>query len=104
MSIFEPELTLRQLRGRLSIIHPHWFAYPCGVGVILGDFNICDPEEGRFNVWNQSFTDGDPGKTAVSHSFFPYVLEIPQSDYARRDSSAVGNIRTLSRIDRICIN
>ena len=25
---FEPELTLRQLRGRLGIIHPHWPAYP----------------------------------------------------------------------------
>ena len=23
----------------------------------------------RFNVWNQSFTDGDPGKNAVFHSF-----------------------------------
>ena len=28
---FEPELTLRQLRGRLSFIHPHWPAYPRGV-------------------------------------------------------------------------
>ena len=32
---FEPELTSRQLRGRLRLIHPHWPAYPCGVGVIL---------------------------------------------------------------------
>ena len=100
---FEPELTLRQLRGRLSIIQPHWPAYPCGVGVILGDFNICDPEEGRLNVWNQS-TDGDPGNTVVFHSFFPCVLEIAESDYTRRDSSAVGNIRTLSRIDRIFLS
>ena len=73
---FEPELTLRQLRGRLRLIHPHWPAYPNGVGVILGDFSICDREEGRFNYWNRSFTDGDPGKTAVFHSFFPYVLEV----------------------------
>ena len=43
---------------------------------------------------------GDPGKTAVFHSFFPYVLEIAQSDYTRRDSSALGVIRTLSRTDR----
>ena len=83
---FEPDLTLRQLRGRLRLIHPHWPAYPSGVGVILGDFNICDPEEGRFHVWNQSFTEDDHGKTAVFHSFFPYVLEIAQSDYTRRDS------------------
>ena len=51
----------RGLVGSGCIIRPHWPAYPYGVGVILGDFNICDPEEGRFNVWNQSFTDGDPG-------------------------------------------
>ena len=101
---FEPELTLTQLRGRLRLIHPHWPAYPSGVGIILGEFNICDPEEGRFDVWNQSFTDGDPGKTAVFHSFFPYVLEVAQSDYTRRDSTALGVIRTLSRIDRIFIN
>ena len=28
---FEPELTLRQLRGRLSFIHPHWPAHLRGV-------------------------------------------------------------------------
>ena len=33
---FEPELTLRQLRGRLRLIHPHWPAYPSGVGIIFG--------------------------------------------------------------------
>ena len=71
------------------------------MSVILGDFNICDPEEGRFHVWNQSFTDGDPGKTAVFHSFFPYVLQVAQSDYTRKDATALGVIRTLSRIDRI---
>ena len=37
---FELELTLRQLRGRLRLIHPHWPAYPSGVGIILGDFNM----------------------------------------------------------------
>ena len=73
------------------------------MGIILGDFNICDPEEGRFNVWNQSFTDGDPGKTAVFQSFFPHVLEVAQSDFSRRASTALGVTRTLSRIDRIFI-
>ena len=33
---FEPELSLRQLRGRLCLIHPHWPANPNGVGIILG--------------------------------------------------------------------
>ena len=37
-------------------------------------------------------------------SFFPYVLEIAQSDYTRRDSSALWVIRTLSKIVRILIN
>ena len=32
---FELELTLRQLRGRLGLLHPHWPAYPNGVGIIL---------------------------------------------------------------------
>ena len=71
---------------------------------ILGDFNICDPEEGRFNVWNQSFIDGDPGKTAVFHSFFPHVLEVARSDYTRRDATVLGVTRTLSRIGRIFLN
>ena len=58
---------------------PHWLAYLSGVGIILVDFNICDPEEGRLNVWNQSLTDGDSGKIVVFHSFFPHVLELAQS-------------------------
>ena len=96
--------TLRQLRGKLRLIHPHWPIHPKEMGIILGDFNICDPEEGRFNVWNQTFTDGDPGKTAVFHSFFPHVFEIAQPDYTKRDSTAFGIIRTLSRIGRLFIN
>ena len=44
------------------------------------------------------------GKTAVFHSFFPYVLEVAQSDYTRRDATALGVIRTLSWIDRVLIN
>ena len=98
---FEPELTLRRLRERLRLITPHWPSYPNAVGIILGDFNIGEPEEERFNVWNRSFTDGDAGKTAIFHSLFPHVLDIAQPDYTRRDSTALGIIRALSRIDRI---
>ena len=50
----EPELTLRRLRERLRLINPHWPPYPNAVGIIVGDFNICDPEEGRFNVSRHS--------------------------------------------------
>ena len=35
---FEPELTLRQLPSRLSIIHPHWLAYHRGVVFFWGRF------------------------------------------------------------------
>ena len=71
---FSPELTLRQLRDRLHLIHPHWPSYPNGVGIILSGFNICDPQEGRVNVWNQTVTNGDPRNTAMFHSFFHMFL------------------------------
>ena len=73
---FEPELTLRQLRDRLHLVNPHWPSYPNAVGIILGDFNNCDPEAGRFYVWNQTFTDGDPRKAAIFHSFFHTSLRL----------------------------
>ena len=56
---FKPELALRQLRDRLLLINPYWPSYPNAVGIILADFNIWDPEKRQFNVWNQTFTDGD---------------------------------------------
>ena len=74
---FKPELTLRQLRGRLGLLHPYWPAYPTGVGVILGDFNICDLKKDDSMFWNHTFTDGDSGKTAVFHSFFHMSLRLP---------------------------
>ena len=78
--------------------------YPEALGVITGDFNICEPEEGRFNSWNQTFTDGVAGKTALFCSFFSHVLEIAQPDFTRRASTVDGTTRTLSRIDRAFIN
>ena len=102
---FEPELSLRQLRDRLHLINTRtgllipirWALFwVTSTSVIQG--------ERRFRVWDQTFTDGDPRKTATFHSFFPHVLEIAQPHYTRRDSTALGIIRTLSRIDRIFIN
>ena len=96
----EPELTLRQLRGRLRLIHPHWPAYPNGAGIIwVTSTSVIQKKDDSMSV-----TDGDPRKTAVFHSFFPHVLEVAQPDYTRRDSTALGIIRALSRIDRIFIN
>ena len=101
---FEPDRTLRNLRERVRLITPHWPHYPEALGVSMGDFNICEPEEGRFNSWNQTSTDGDVGKATLFRSFFLHVLEIAQPDFARRDSTAEGTIRTLSRIDRAFVN
>ena len=51
---FEPELTLRSLRERLRLITTHCPLYPEAVGVIAADFDICEPEEGRFCKYNTS--------------------------------------------------
>ena len=66
----EPEWTLRRLRERLRLITPHWPLYPEAVGLITGDLNMCEPEEGRFNVWNQSFSEGDTERPLSSTPFF----------------------------------
>ena len=98
---FEPELTLRRLRETLRLVIPRWPSYPNAVGIILGDFNICEPEKGRFNVWNQTFTDVHTGKTA-----FPFSrMSLRWLNLTTRegDSTALGIIRTLSRIDRIFV-
>ena len=59
---FELDLVLRGLRERLHRISLHWPRNPEAQGMIIGDFNICEPEEGRFNVRNQTFTEGDARK------------------------------------------
>ena len=51
--------------------------------MIMGDFNICEPEEGRL---------------------FLRVLEIAQSDFSRRDSTTEDTTRTFSRTDGAFIN
>ena len=56
----EQDVTLRTLRIRLlSLITPHWPRYVNAIGMIMGDFNIWEAEEGKVNVWNLTFTDGD---------------------------------------------
>ena len=56
----------------------------------MGDLSICEPQEERFNVWNQTFTDGDTGKAALFHSFLPHVLEIAQPDFTRETLQSMG--------------
>ena len=101
---FEPVLTLRSLRERLRLITKHWPCYLGAFGVIIGDVNVCEPEDGRFSVWNQTFTDGDAVKTVLFRSFFLHVPEIAQPDFTRKDTTANGTIRILSRTDRAFIN
>ena len=62
------------------------------------------PQEGRFNVRNQTVTEGDAGKTTLFRSFFPHALETAQPNFTRKDTAADGTHRTLSRIDRAFIN
>ena len=68
---------------------------PKALGMITGDFNICESEEGTFNVRNQTFTEGDTVKTALFRSVFPHEL----LNYTAAD----GTLRTLSRIHRAFI-
>ena len=72
--------------------------------MIIGDFNICEPEEERFSVRNQPFAEGDAEKTALFRTFFSHALEIAQPNFTRKDFAADGTPCTLSRIDRACIN
>ena len=68
---FEPHFILRDLRERLRRIVFHWPRCPEGFGMIIGDFNIFDPEEGRFSLGNRTVTEGNAGKTALLRAFFP---------------------------------
>ena len=101
---FEPDLALRDLRERLHRISLHWPRYPEALGVIIGEFNICEPEEGRFNVRNQTFAEGDAWKTALSDPFFRMLLKLRNQFFTRKDTVADGTLRTLSRIYRAFIN
>ena len=89
---FEPDLILRDLPERLRRVSPHWPRYPEAFGVIIGDFHICEPEEGRFSVGNQTFTEGDAGKRPCS---------VRSSRMSLKSRSTM---RTLSRIDRAFVN
>ena len=68
---FEPDLILRHLRERLRRIASNWPRYHEGFGMIIGDVNTCEPEEGRFSVRNQTLTEGDAEKTALFRTLFP---------------------------------
>ena len=62
-------LSLTCLHERPSRIVFYQSRYPEGFGMIIGDFNNCEPEEVRFIVRHSTFTEGDAGKTAMFRTF-----------------------------------
>ena len=68
-----------------------------------GWINICEPEQGRFNVWNQTFMDGDAGKTAVFLFFLARLWDCTAGLHKEGCYSQWCNTY-LSRIDRIFVN
>ena len=50
---------MQELRRRLRAAAALWPSYADGVGFLVGDFNICDPDEGRVTSRNWTFSEGD---------------------------------------------
>ena len=59
LSIFttNPKVPCRNYRLRATEVL--WPTYPGGVGFLVGDFNICDPADGRLNSRSPTFSNGD---------------------------------------------
>ena len=64
---FEPNSTLGELRVKLHAVHAHCPVYPAGWAFVTGDFNICDPEEGRFCVASQTLLRWPPVVCSLMH-------------------------------------
>ena len=88
----QPGTNLRNL----CAIREQWPDYLAGLGILLGDFNICEIEERRFNATTQAFSDGDPGRTATFRSVFPRALERVQPGFTRKAAAPDGTLRILS--------
>ena len=43
---------------------------------------MCEPEGGRFNVTNQTFTEGDAGRPAMFRTFFPHAPSFTRKEAA----------------------
>ena len=55
VNVLEPEVVLKDPREKVRLISLHWPRHTKSFGVIIGDFNIQELEEGRFSVRNQTF-------------------------------------------------
>ena len=101
---YQPEGTLQELRRRLRAAAALWPTHPDGAGNLVGDFNICDPAEGRLNSRNQTFSDGDASRAAALLAVFRRSVEIAESFAIRKDVRRDDSIHTSSRIDRVFVN
>ena len=68
---FEPDQVLRDLRERQRLVSLHWPRYLEEFGVIIGDINICEPEERRFASEIRPSLKVIRGKRLFSGLFFP---------------------------------
>ena len=92
--LFEPELTLRQLRGRLGLTHPHWPAYPSGWALFWVISTFVTQKKDDLMSGSRRSPMATRERLQCFILSFPHVLEVAQPDYTRRDSSAIGIIRT----------
>ena len=61
---------------------------------LLGDFNICDPDEGRLNSRNPTLSNGDAGRAAALLAGFPHSVEVAQPNFTRKDERRDGSVHT----------
>ena len=95
--------SLGNLRERLRNISGHWLVCSDGLGIIIGDFNICEPEKGMFHVPTQTFSDGDPGRSAAFRSIFHTPCKKAQPSFTRK-AALDGTLRILFLFVRASIN
>ena len=93
-----PRVPCPNFAGGCVLRQPLWPAFPDdGVGFLLGDFNICDPDEGRLNSWNQTLSNGDAGfciAAAAILAGFPHSVEVAQPNFTRKDERRDGSVHT----------
>ena len=83
---FEPDLLVRDLRERLRLISNQRPRSPEAFGVLIGDLNLCDPEEGKFNINKPSLCWGRCGQDGTFLILFP--AELHEEGCCRRWHSA----------------
>ena len=101
---YQPDGTLQELRQLLRAAAARWPTYPDGLGFLVGDFNIYNPDEGRFNPqpglqrWRRQPHRRPP------HRLSSRSVELAQPNFTQRDERRDGSLHTRSRIDRIFVN